>query len=142
MLELTEKIGRNDTCPCGSGLKYEKCCMKKDKLEKSSIKGENQTLKVKNSIGISSSNSINSGNTRFFRSKEDIFSSIRSEGFIPHVEYEETFEIDGEFSTVMEVELVCSHGHAEHSRTYDQLDDGSWEHVGDSFGFPCPDCMT
>jgi len=21
------KIGRNDPCPCGSGLKYKKCCM-------------------------------------------------------------------------------------------------------------------
>ena len=24
------KIGRNDPCPCGSGLKYKKCCMSKD----------------------------------------------------------------------------------------------------------------
>lgn len=24
------KIGRNDPCPCGSGLKYKKCCLKKD----------------------------------------------------------------------------------------------------------------
>ena len=23
------KIGRNDPCPCGSGLKYKNCCMKK-----------------------------------------------------------------------------------------------------------------
>jgi len=23
------KIGRNDTCPCGSGLKYKKCCLPK-----------------------------------------------------------------------------------------------------------------
>ena len=23
-----EKIGRNDMCPCGSGLKYKKCCGK------------------------------------------------------------------------------------------------------------------
>lgn len=22
------KVGRNDTCPCGSGLKYKKCCGK------------------------------------------------------------------------------------------------------------------
>jgi methionyl aminopeptidase len=26
-----EKIGRNDPCPCGSGLKYKKCCMLKAK---------------------------------------------------------------------------------------------------------------
>lgn len=25
-----EKFGRNDPCPCGSGKKYKKCCMKKD----------------------------------------------------------------------------------------------------------------
>ena len=27
-----QKIGRNDPCPCGSGKKYKKCCMQKDKL--------------------------------------------------------------------------------------------------------------
>jgi HEAT repeat protein len=26
------KVGRNDPCPCGSGKKYKKCCMKKDNL--------------------------------------------------------------------------------------------------------------
>ncbi|MFZ1404770.1 MAG: SEC-C metal-binding domain-containing protein, partial [Anaerolineae bacterium] len=23
-------VGRNDPCPCGSGKKYKKCCLKKD----------------------------------------------------------------------------------------------------------------
>lgn len=27
------KIGRNETCPCGSGKKYKKCCMEKDIAE-------------------------------------------------------------------------------------------------------------
>ena len=27
------KVGPNDPCPCGSGLKYKKCCMQKDKKE-------------------------------------------------------------------------------------------------------------
>ena len=27
-----KKIGRNEPCPCGSGKKYKKCCMQKDKL--------------------------------------------------------------------------------------------------------------
>jgi len=27
----TPKIGRNSPCPCGSGKKYKKCCMGKDK---------------------------------------------------------------------------------------------------------------
>jgi tetratricopeptide (TPR) repeat protein len=26
-----DKVGRNDPCPCGSGRKYKKCCMLKDK---------------------------------------------------------------------------------------------------------------
>jgi hypothetical protein len=26
---MTEKIKRNDPCPCGSGKKYKKCCMDK-----------------------------------------------------------------------------------------------------------------
>ena len=25
-----KKVGPNDPCPCGSGLKYKKCCMAKD----------------------------------------------------------------------------------------------------------------
>jgi uncharacterized protein YecA (UPF0149 family) len=25
-----QKAGRNDPCPCGSGKKYKKCCLKKD----------------------------------------------------------------------------------------------------------------
>ncbi|HEX2490711.1 MAG TPA: SEC-C metal-binding domain-containing protein, partial [Blastocatellia bacterium] len=25
-LQRTEKVGRNDPCPCGSGKKYKKCC--------------------------------------------------------------------------------------------------------------------
>ena len=27
----TKKAGPNDPCPCGSGKKYKKCCMQKDK---------------------------------------------------------------------------------------------------------------
>ena len=32
------KVGRNDPCPCGSGLKYKKCCLLKDKMGAKSIK--------------------------------------------------------------------------------------------------------
>jgi len=27
------KVGRNDSCPCGSGKKYKKCCLDKDQTE-------------------------------------------------------------------------------------------------------------
>ena len=26
--DIGKKIGRNDVCPCGSGKKYKKCCLK------------------------------------------------------------------------------------------------------------------
>jgi preprotein translocase subunit SecA len=29
----SNKVGPNDPCPCGSGKKYKKCCMQKDKSE-------------------------------------------------------------------------------------------------------------
>src|SRR5690554_1982250 len=32
------KINRNDICPCGSGEKYKRCCLKKNKTKESSLK--------------------------------------------------------------------------------------------------------
>src|SRR5262249_48352403 len=29
---MFKNVGRNDPCPCGSGLKYKKCCMSKRRL--------------------------------------------------------------------------------------------------------------
>ncbi len=28
---MTQKVGRNDPCPCGSGKKYKQCCLKQNK---------------------------------------------------------------------------------------------------------------
>ncbi|MEA1948950.1 MAG: SEC-C metal-binding domain-containing protein, partial [Thermodesulfobacteriota bacterium] len=33
MKDRTVKVGRNDPCPCGSGLKYKKCCLGRSKSE-------------------------------------------------------------------------------------------------------------
>jgi len=30
-LKREEKIGRNELCPCGSGKKYKKCCLIKER---------------------------------------------------------------------------------------------------------------
>ena len=49
------KIGRNDTCPCGSGKKYKKCCL-------SSPRGDNKVIQgyIKDVIALDNlSNSIN-----------------------------------------------------------------------------------
>ena len=127
---MKRKIGRNDICPCGSGLKYKRCCMEKDK---------NTHLNATNSKAIFSSN-IDLNDEVFFKSKEDIFDSIIREGFTPRIERENIDECEGEIFTCMEVGLVCSHGHAELSRTYDKHEDGTWEHIEDSFGLPCPHC--
>ena len=32
-VRVQKKAGPNDPCPCGSGKKYKKCCMQKDKVE-------------------------------------------------------------------------------------------------------------
>jgi hypothetical protein len=31
---LTDKVGRNDPCPCGSGKKFKKCCEMKQRHKK------------------------------------------------------------------------------------------------------------
>lgn len=35
---MTNKTGRNDPCPCGSGLKYKKCCLGGKKLQSKNLK--------------------------------------------------------------------------------------------------------
>ncbi|MEM1234828.1 MAG: SEC-C metal-binding domain-containing protein [Pseudomonadota bacterium] len=32
-VELHEKLGRNDPCPCGSGRRFKKCCMKSGRYD-------------------------------------------------------------------------------------------------------------
>ncbi|MBO0861643.1 MAG: SEC-C domain-containing protein [Chloracidobacterium sp.] len=31
--ELTEKLGRNDRCPCGSGRRFQECCLKSGRFD-------------------------------------------------------------------------------------------------------------
>ena len=38
MKDRTVKVGRNDPCPCGSGLKYKKCCLGRSKSEPDDFK--------------------------------------------------------------------------------------------------------
>ncbi|MFO7972196.1 MAG: M24 family metallopeptidase, partial [Desulfobacterales bacterium] len=38
MKDRTVKLGRNDPCPCGSGLKYKKCCLRRAKPETDDLK--------------------------------------------------------------------------------------------------------
>ena len=49
-----EKIGRNDTCPCGSGKKYKKCCLndpqKPSQIESSDTDDLTVFIELSNSI--------------------------------------------------------------------------------------------
>lgn len=36
--DLNLKVGRNEPCPCGSGIKYKKCCQNKEKLSPDELK--------------------------------------------------------------------------------------------------------
>lgn len=36
---MTEKIGRNDPCPCGSGKKYKQCCLANKPRKEYSLSG-------------------------------------------------------------------------------------------------------
>lgn len=40
MKKNKEKVGRNDPCPCGSGLKYKRCCLRKKKSDPDDLKDQ------------------------------------------------------------------------------------------------------
>lgn len=44
---MNKKIGRNDSCPCGSGKKYKKCCYNKSNSMTIDIKLQQERLKAK-----------------------------------------------------------------------------------------------
>ena len=43
---MTEKVGRNDICPCGSGKKYKQCCFLKEQQQTTSVVKRKFTAKV------------------------------------------------------------------------------------------------
>jgi uncharacterized protein len=43
---MSEKIGRNDPCPCGSGKKYKQCCLLHKKQKVTTLAGRKFTAKV------------------------------------------------------------------------------------------------
>ena len=123
---MTDKIGRNDSCHCGSEKKYKKCCMTKDKEKKKNAKV---------SVGLPPHDKY------IFDSKEEILESIRAEDFEPvATEYED--EVDGEIYPYLSIELCCKHGHSETCRVYTFEEDGKWELIEEGRGMPCPECSN
>lgn len=123
---LNDKIGRNALCPCGSGLKYKKCCMKKNKEIKHKQQ-QKMMLDVDRNIYSST-----------FVTKQEIMDSIRDDGFIPVIVEEWAHhEIYGKTSYI-EIDEVCKHGVCEESHTF-EFNKGKWECV--ETGCTMNDCV-
>jgi len=45
-----KKIRRNDRCPCGSGLKYKHCCLRKERTARRERQRRNE-VRVKGELG-------------------------------------------------------------------------------------------
>ena len=113
---MSDKIGRNDTCLCGSGSKYKKCCMKNDEEIK-----HKQQKEMKPDVD----RKIHS---LTFASKQEIMDSIRDDGFIPVIIEEGVHDgLYGETSFI-EIDEVCKHGVCEESQTF-ELNKDKWECV-------------
>ncbi|MFZ4772968.1 MAG: SEC-C metal-binding domain-containing protein [Chlamydiia bacterium] len=48
---MNQKVGRNDLCPCGSGLKYKKCCALKTGMQKYKAEVLTSESKVSSLLG-------------------------------------------------------------------------------------------
>ncbi|MDP4269877.1 MAG: SEC-C metal-binding domain-containing protein [Bacteroidota bacterium] len=88
-----KKIGRNDSCPCGSGLKYKKCCLEKGAIPNAIIRGaesnpfEKKTIRAMESVSKSIKIADEDGNG-FYR----IFWDDTVEKVNP-IEYYKQFEL-------------------------------------------------
>lgn len=49
---MTEKVGRNDPCSCGSGKKYKNCCLQRSQRKNSPLGGRKFSVKVLSAGGI------------------------------------------------------------------------------------------
>lgn len=77
---MTTKIGRNEKCPCGSGLKYKKCCLIKETKE---MKISNEIERLYKSTKI-----VDKKTNGFYR----IFGDDKAEKVNP-IEYYKNFEL-------------------------------------------------
>lgn len=48
---MNHKVGRNDPCPCGSGLKFKKCCALKTGMQKYKTQVITSDSKVSSLLG-------------------------------------------------------------------------------------------
>lgn len=127
---MSKKTGRNDLCLCGSGKKYKKCCMGKVMPALSVEPAPEPVTSMPVYFGSSSDSD------EVYDSLDDVLESIRKDGYVPVIEYE-----NHENGDSYEIGLQCPHGHAEVSRTYYSREDCKLVWEGVSYGLPCPECM-
>lgn len=123
------KTGRNDPCPCGSGKKYKKCCISKEKSQPKFKKGPIS----KNIPGLWVEDPSPKNN--HYDSIDELYDEIRATGRVPHGdEYTYDDEETGLIRTI-EVEELCRHAHPSGgSVTFEQTDDGGWEWIESGSG--------
>jgi hypothetical protein len=127
------KIGRNDSCPCGSGKKYKKCCINKNIVPSKQV----------NIPGLWVDEMY--PKERYYSSMDEYYDEVRTTGRVPHVICE-NIDDDEEIGHMHSIEVVelCRHGlPSSESVTFDKIDDDQWEHVCSSSGMisACPLCL-
>lgn len=132
LIELM-KTGRNESCPCGSGKKYKKCCMVNDNKLIEKKYSEYLELKSKHLLK----------EPVFFdelRTLQEIIDAYDLLGYVVDVEttkYEKDELLgDAEFLTV---NLICPHGFSEHGMGY-EMEDGMWVGYERAGGSICSVC--
>ena len=97
------KVGRNDICPCGSGLKYKKCCMK----NKTATKEETKDFSIREilsflEVGLKNINAVNKEVANIAVKKLDLLNNKTLECQF-YAESENSIDVKVEISSVMGV---------------------------------------
>lgn len=143
-----KKIGRNDPCPCGSGKKYKKCCLEKDR-EKELVdeKARKKDLKDVKNVEDKLVKGLHNRDKTVQLSME----LIKKKGFVGEI-IDEHYSTDSELGKtgIIDINLNCKHGkwtgecmtlnYCEGDGSHS--DDGKWILGDEGFGDPefCFEC--
>jgi len=95
------KIGRNDTCPCGNGLKYKRCCMKNKSVADTETKefSVNEIISFLE-VGLKNLNSVNREVANISVKKIQLLNGKTLECQF-YAKYENSIDVKTEISAVM-----------------------------------------
>ncbi len=69
----------------------------------------------------------------YFESEDEILEHARSMGYIPEIVWRDTYDIEGEKVTTIEVNFDLPDGSSPFSRTYDKWENKPYEFVEESY---------